>query len=46
MIKQESDLETRLAAIEKQLAALIGGKRNDESISNVPTATTSPTGWD
>ena len=46
MVKQESDLETRLAAIEKQLAALIGGKRNDESISNVPTATASPTGWD
>ena len=46
MIKQESDLETRLAAIEKQLAALIGGKRNDESISNIPTATASPTGWD
>ena len=44
MTHVENETEQRLAAIEKQLAALvskIGGKHNDElsiSVSNAPTA--------
>ena len=50
MTPVESETEQRLAAIEKQLAALltkIGGKRNDEStipVSNAP-ATTQSSDW-
>lgn len=41
MQQQENDIETRLAALEKQLSTLLialGGKRNDEQ--SIPAATT------
>ena len=47
-IQTESDLESRLTALEKQITTILtvlGGKRNDEPISTTPTAATTSTDW-